>query len=376
MKNYSIMLKPASSLCDLRCKYCFYADVSNLRCVRSFGVMRDETALELIRNIERSLAPGDQVTLAFQGGEPTLAGLGLLHTIVEAAGRWDRGIRVHYALQTNAMHLDEEWCRFLKEHDFLVGVSHDLLPEQHNAVRVDAAGAPTMKRVEQSIALLRKHDVAFNVLCTLTNQIARHPQQVWKRILQLDLQYVQFTPCLDELDHPGESVYAITPKRFASFYNTLFRLWLAEYQAGRYRSVKLFDDVISALAFGIPGTCGMGGRCQPQLVVEADGTVYPCDFYCLDPYALGDLTKQTIPELFSSPALTAFLDRPRAPRPAHCAECAFAGFCGGGCERMQREVCCSGNGTFCGYEDFLTQNIAELQRIAQAERQMRQGLPR
>ena len=98
------------------------------------------------------------------------------------------------------MHLDEAWCLFLKKHEFLVGVSHDLLAAQHNAARVDASGAPTMQRVERSISLLRKHDIAFNVLCTLTNPLARHPQQVWKRIVQLNLPYVQFTPCLGFLE--------------------------------------------------------------------------------------------------------------------------------------------------------------------------------
>ena len=183
MKNYSIMLKPASSLCDLRCRYCFYADVAARRSVRSFGMMQDSVLRQIMENIARSVAPGDHITLMFQGGEPMLAGLDFFRT-----------------LQTNAMHLDEAWCLFLKKHEFLVGVSHDLLAAQHNAARVDASGAPTMQRVERSISLLRKHDIAFNVLCTLTNPLARHPQQVWKRIVQLNLPYVQFTPCLGFLE--------------------------------------------------------------------------------------------------------------------------------------------------------------------------------
>lgn len=300
MKNYSIMLKPASSLCDLRCRYCFYADVAARRSVRSFGMMQDSVLRRIMENIARSVAPGDHITLMFQGGEPMLAGLDFFRTLTEIADSWPSGISVSYALQTNAMHLDEAWCLFLKKHEFLVGVSHDLLAAQHNAARVDASGAPTMQRVERSISLLRKHDIAFNVLCTLTNPLARHPQQVWKRIVQLNLPYVQFTPCLGFLEQTEKSPWAITPERFASFYNGLFRLWLADLRAGRCRSIKLFDDVLGALAFGISGACGMGGRCHPQLVVEADGTVYPCDFYCLDEYALGSLAEMTIPPAFAA----------------------------------------------------------------------------
>ena len=121
-------------------------------------MMQDSVLRQIMENIARSVAPGDHITLMFQGGEPMLAGLDFFRT-----------------LQTNAMHLDEAWCLFLKKHEFLVGVSHDLLAAQHNAARVDASGAPTMQRVERSISLLRKHDIAFNVLCTLTNPLARPP---------------------------------------------------------------------------------------------------------------------------------------------------------------------------------------------------------
>lgn len=370
MRSYSVMIKPASSLCDLRCKYCFYADVANQRSVRSFGMMQPETLEKILENIRRSVGPGDRVSLVFQGGEPTLAGLDFFRAVTAAVDRWDNRIHVDYALQTNAMHLDDEWCRFLREYHFLVGVSYDLLPECQDGVRVDAGGGPTGQRVLKAISLLRQYGVEFNVLCTLTNQIARHPQRVWKQIVEKKLQYVQFTPCLDELEHPGESIYAITPKRFAYFYNTLYGFWLSDYQAGKYRSIKLFDDVIHFMAFGIPTACGMGGRCQSQLVVEADGTVYPCDFYCLDRYVLGNLTEKTIPELLESPAAAEFLTRP-VSIPALCAGCSLREFCGGGCARMRSGICCSGSASFCGYQAFLMQNLPSLQRIAMAERRAR-----
>lgn len=254
----------------------------------------------------------------------------------------------------------------MKEHNVLVGVSYDILPELHDAVRVDAGQNPTSERVRQAIRLLERHHVEYNVLCTLTNQIARHPQQVWKQLVRLNIGHTQFTPCLDELNRPGESVYALTPKRFASFYNTLFPYWLADYRAGKYRSVKFFDDVITYLAFGVPGTCGMGGMCQPQLVVEADGSAYPCDFYCLDAFKLGSLTELTVPELLDAPAARAFAQRSHTP-PQRCGGCRFFGFCGGGCKRMQREICCSGTDSFCGYASFLETNFEALREIALAE---------
>lgn len=370
MKHYTVMLKPASSLCNLRCKYCFYCDVAEQREIRSFGKMTDLTRERILNRLAESLEPGDQLELAFQGGEPMLAGLTFYRALVQTVSQWDSRIHVSYAIQTNATLLDEAWCEFLKENRFLVGVSYDLLPEQHDAVRVDAAGRGTSRAVERAIALLREHAVEYNILCTLTNAVARHPQQVWKRIVQMDLRYVQFTPCLGELECPGQSVYALSPKRFASFYQTLFQLWLAEYRAGRYRSVKFIDDVVNLMAFGTPNACGLDGVCRPQIVVESDGSVYPCDFYCTDDNVLGNLCEQTVPELLASPKARAFVEREHR-QPELCKTCGFRRFCGGGCKRMQREVCCAADDSFCGYGCFLRENAPVLEQIALAERRAR-----
>ena len=137
MKTINLMLKPASSLCNMHCKYCFYADVSEKRDVSCSGIMSDETVDAILHNLRRELQPGDFVQFAFQGGEPTLAGLPFFRRFMGKVAQW-QGIRVSCALQTNGLLLDEEWCAFLKEHRFLVGLSLDLLPKAHDDVRVDA----------------------------------------------------------------------------------------------------------------------------------------------------------------------------------------------------------------------------------------------
>lgn len=371
MKQIAIMIKPASAACNLRCKYCFYADIASLREVPTFGRMSRETTERMLENIRRDLAPGDQVSFAFQGGEPTLAGLDYFREFVELVEGWEPGVRVSYALQTNATLLDDDWCAFLAEKRFLVGVSLDILPDCHDAARVDARGGGTYRQVVRAIRLLEKFRVEYNVLCTLTNPVARHPERVWREILKLDLRYIQFTPCLDELESPGKSVYALTPERFAGFYTRLFRLWLAEFRAGRYRSVKLFDDVVNLLAFGLPTACGIDGVCRPQMVVEADGSVYPCDFYCLDRYRTGNLTESSLREIYESPVNREFALRAHT-QPKLCAACPFAPFCGGGCKRMQRSVCCAPEDAACGYRTFLEFAMGDLQRIARDQR-MRRG---
>ena len=181
MKQYNVMLKPASSLCNLRCRYCFYCDVADLREVRSFGIMTDETMQNVLRSLERSLLPGDQITVIFQGGEPMLAGLDFFRRFAARTDGWDPGISVSFALQTNGVLLDHDWCVFLKERRVLVGLSYDLVDEAHDLARVDAAGKPTSRSVADAMALLRREGVDVNILCTLTNPLARHPQKIWKR---------------------------------------------------------------------------------------------------------------------------------------------------------------------------------------------------
>lgn len=363
MKTLNIMIKPASSLCNMRCKYCFYADVSNMRSVCSYGLMTEETVNAILEKVKADLNEGDKVSFAFQGGEPTLAGLDFFERFVSIVSQWN-GVTVSYALQTNGVLLDDDWCDFLKGHNFLVGISFDLLPDAHGSVRVDEKGESTYKRVAESIKLLQKHKVEFNVLCTLTNPIARHPEKVWKELKRLGIDYVQFTPCLADLESEG-SLYALTPKRFASFYTLLFQLWYKDYQKGSYLSVKLFDDVVNLMILGRPTSCGMNGVCNPQLVIEADGSAYPCDFYCLDQYKLGNLTTHSVSQLLSSPVAEKFSSRP-TDAPSLCKECNYKAFCNGNCPRMRKEICCSNNDSYCGYQDFLNKCGADFIKLAQS----------
>lgn len=366
MKNLSIMIKPASSLCNLRCKYCFYADIADLRDVKSYGIMPISSMHTMLERIHDQLSPGDRLTFAFQGGEPTLAGLPWFEDFVDTVKRWGKDIQVGFALQTNATGLTEDWCAFLTKNDFLVGVSWDILPQCHDGARVDAQGQGTNDLVRQALKRLSEHRVSYNVLCTLTRQAARHPQKIWKLLDEENISYVQFTPCLDALDQPKKNPFALTPQRFASFYSQLFPLWLADFRAGRYRSVRLFDDLVNLAAYGIPTSCGIDGRCQPQLVVEADGSVYPCDFYCLEQYRLGSILEDDLETLYHR-SVTSSTKRP-APLPAQCGCCPYQAFCGGGCRRMRREVFCAEGASPCGYRQFLDSCMPQLKQLAREQR--------
>ena len=372
MKQVNIMLKPASSACNLRCKYCFYADLAGKRDTFCFGSMSDETAGQILHNIRRDLQEGDSVTFAFQGGEPTLVGLEWYERFAAKAQDILKGLSIQYVLQTNGTKLDEAWAKFLYDHHFLVGLSLDGMAKCHNACRLDINGNGTYSLVMDAMHLLEKHHVEFNILCTLTSDIARHPNQIWNWICKNDIQYIQFTPCLDGLDASGKSPYALHPRKFASFYIRMFELWSQDFAKGKYRSIKLFDDVVNLLAFGIPTGCGIHGKCQCQLVVEADGSTYPCDFYCIDSYRLGNLREDSFVEMIESDTTRGFLNRPREDMRA-CQTCRYQRFCGGGCRRMQREIYCAPGDSYCGYREFLDASMPVFQQIAMQQRKYRQA---
>ena len=268
MKHIAMMIKPASSLCNLRCKYCFYTDVAQQRDIPSYGILSSDTMDRMLEKLAAHLVPGDALQFAFQGGEPTLAGLPWFESFTAGVAQRLPGVQVSYALQTNGTLLDDAWCVFLKKHGFLVGLSLDLLSHDHNAVRVDATGKGTFREVLDAMVRLNRHQVDYNILCTLTRSLAIQPEQIWNIIRELDLRYVQFTPCLDGLDNTGDNPFALTPQLFASFYTQLFWMWLEAFRAGNYYSIKLFDDVVNLLAYGIPTACGMTGSCQPQMVAR------------------------------------------------------------------------------------------------------------
>lgn len=358
MKNFVVMIKPASSLCNLQCKYCFYEDVSAVREIKSYGIMSRSVIKKALAEIDGTLSDGDVVNFAFQGGEPSVAGLDWFEFFVNETKKFKTKIKLGFSFQTNGTFIDENWIDFFIKNNVLVGVSYDMLPDVHNYMRCGSA-----KKVLDGIALLEKNRVEFNILCTLTNSLARHPDKVWKEILKNNFNYVQFTPCMGNL--LSSSDYALTPERFSSFYRGIFKLWYTDFQQGKYRSIKLFDDIVNLLARGIPTSCGINGICQPQLVVEADGSVYPCDFYCLDEYKLGNICETTLEELWNKSSNSS--QKKAALLPDLCNSCPHLSYCRGNCRRMRENVCFSQADKFCGYREFLDATIERFKKIAAAQ---------
>ena len=263
MPHISLLVKPASSLCNMRCRYCFYADEAASRSQGSLGLMTRDTAAEMIRQALAAAGPSGQLTVAFQGGEPTVAGLAFFEDFVADMTRYNTArIPVAYAFQTNGLALDEAWAAFLARNRFLVGVSVDGDKALHDEFRVDAGGKGTWNRVQKNLAMLQRAGVACNLLCVVTRRCARSAVRVYHALQKTGVEYLQFIPCLDPLDEPrGGQPWSLTPEEYGNFLCALFEEWYRDWAAGRYTSVCLFEDYVE-LAMGLPpSTCATSGRC-------------------------------------------------------------------------------------------------------------------
>ncbi len=360
MPPLSLMMKPASGNCNMRCRYCFYADETQNRKVASYGVMTVDTLEKVVRcALERA---SGSCTFVFQGGEPTLAGLDFFRTFIELEKRHNgKGLAIHHAIQTNGYALDESWARFFRENHFLVGLSLDGCKELHDGFRVDALGQGTHKRVMRAAQILTQNHVDFNILTTVTAQVARQTQKVFQFYLRNNLRYQQYVPCLDPLgEERGRQPYSLTPELYAQFLKRLFDLWYGEVACGNLLYIRYFDNLVGMLRGEAPENCSMLGFCPKQYVVEADGGVYPCDFYVLDAYRLGSLTTDSFEQIDLCRDELGFTQK-SLEIDAHCKACRWYGLCRCGCRRERTQ----GRNDFCAaYQAFFEYAMPRLQQVA------------
>ena len=332
MNYISYLIKPASSLCNLRCKYCFYEDEVNNRDIASYGVMKEETVDNIINNAYSYLSNGGYVSFAFQGGEPTVATLPFFKSFVKKAKeRKPNNISIRFSIQTNGTLIDEEWAEFLSKEGFLVGLSIDGYKSNHDKYRLDASSNPTYDKVLETKKLFDKYNVQYNALCVVTKDIAYAPKKAYNTLKNLGFRYIQFIACLDFISLRGKLPWSLTPEAYGNFLCQVFDLYFNDYMKGDYHSIRLFDDYIHTLLKDNQSTCATCGKCGAYVVVEGDGSIYPCDFFCLDSYKIGNINELSIEEIYKSQKINEFLEFGKE-KPSDCKACPYSYICNGGCK--------------------------------------------
>ena len=332
MPPITVMVKPVSGACNMRCQYCFYADEMHNRETSVYPHMTSELLDVMVRRVIRSA--DSSVHFLFQGGEPTLIGLPFFRQLVQIQKKYNtRGLKVTNAIQTNGYALSDEMIAFFAKERFLVGVSLDGTHETHDLLRPDAKGLPTSGIVRKSIERLRAAGVSVNVLCVVNSEVARRPHEVFSALSEYE--YLQFIPCLDGLD--GETRdYSLSSEAYLAFLKTTFDCYHQAYLDGHPVSVRNFDNWVAMLMGMPPENCAMVGRCGPSLVIESDGSVYPCDFYALDHWKLGSISEDSLKRMLTSDKEKSFLEE-SLPVPEKCRACRWYSLCRNGCKRERRK---------------------------------------
>ena len=338
MPALSLLIKPASGNCNMRCRYCFYADELDNREIRSYGKMSVDTMHTIV---DKAMEYGDyECTIAFQGGEPTLAGLDFYRDLVAyvTAHENPKKLKIHYALQTNGYLINEEWAEFLGKNHFLVGVSLDGLKEIHDRYRLDAAGKGTYQRVISAIRLLEKHQVEYNILTVVTAATARNGQKIYNYFKKNHFGYQQYIECLDPIgEEPGQHEYSLTPEKYGEFLKSMFDAWYLDMRSGTYVYNRYFENLMMIMAGQQPESCNMRGVCGKQWVFEADGSVYPCDFYALDQWRLGNIQENSFEEMDEKRDELGFIQWSMRQQ-EDCQKCRWFGLCRNGCRRNREPV--------------------------------------
>ncbi|HDT2305988.1 TPA: anaerobic sulfatase maturase [Citrobacter braakii] len=351
MTGCQVMAKPASSRCNLDCRYCFYID-------KPTQPEMDDATLETFIRQHITAQPGADVMFAWQGGEPTLCGIDFFRRVVTLQKQYGEGKKIHNAFQTNGILLNDEWCQFLHDNGWLVGISLDGPAELHDAYRVNRSGKPTHHKVVDAIARLRKHQVEFNLLVVVNSLNSQRPGQMYRYLRQLGTPFLQFIP-LVEYDEDGElTAESVPPQAWGTFLNTVFDIWVRE-DIGRV-FIQLFDSTLGVWCGHPAQMCSLSSTCGHAFALEANGDLYQCDHYVHPDFRLGNIHRTSLSELNASPWAAAFGQSKRTTLSAECQACSLLRFCHGDCPKHRDS---SGKSAICGGYNAFFNHTAPHMRV-------------
>ena len=411
MPNLTVMVKPVSNSCNMRCKYCFYNDVSERRATHNtmsnstahnamsnstyHSMMSNSTMEALVRKAMNYA--GKECSFIFQGGEPTLAGLGFYKEFVRLQREYNRNNSfVIYYFQTNGYALDREWADFFKANGFIVGLSLDGVQPAHDKYRVDAGGQGTYGKAYEAAELLSKCGVRHDILCVVTDEVASRPAETYNALRKH--RRMNFIPYISPFAgrtpsdtapsdtapsdvapafaaRAGEEC-ALDPAKYAGFLKTTFDLVCRDMDNNYSISVRMFENYVAAIHGETPEQCGMDGVCKGYFLVEADGGVYPCDFYAADEWKLGDINANSFARMADCDAMNHFIGI-SCQADEGCAGCNWHYLCNGGCRRYREPAGgmvapfsggSLGKNIFCeSYKEFFEYSVERMKKIFLSE---------
>lgn len=392
--SFHVMAKPTGAICNLNCHYCYYLEKERLYPAgETFRMAPAVLETFISQYIASQKTP--EITFAWQGGEPTLLGLDFFREVVRLQSKHSDGRKISNAIQTNGTLLNDSWCSFFTEHDFLVGLSIDGPQHLHDANRPDKGGHPSFGKVMRGLACLRKHGTNFNTLTVVSRTNARQPLEVYRFLKEIGSAYLQFIPLVERvagaearamgLDHapPPESLSgrertsvtpeSVDPREFGSFLLAVFDEWVRS-DVGRV-FVQLFDATLAGWMGLEPPLCVFAETCGNAMALEHNGDLFSCDHYVYPNYRLGNILETPMAELASSPVQLTFGRAKRDSLPRYCRKCEVRLLCNGECPKHRFIATPDGepglNYLCAGYKSFFTSSAPYFQGMAELLRNRR-----
>jgi len=334
---FNVMAKPRGAICNLECAYCYYLKKASMYPKSDFRM-----SAEVLENFTRQYIQSQrvpQVTFVWQGGEPTLMGLDFFKQAMGFQRKYaGPGMRVENALQTNGTTLDDDWCAFFKENNFLIGISMDGPAHLHNFMRRDKGGAGTFEKVMAGLALLKKHHVAFNILASVHAANMDHPLDVYRFLRdEVGTEFIQFIPIVERANKKGEqrgniiTHRSVNGKQYGEFLIGIFDEWV-RYDVGKVY-VQIFDAALAKWMGQTGGLCIFAETCGTALVIEHNGDLFSCDHYVEPRYRLGNISRAGMADLFGSHKQHKFGLNKKDSLPRYCLNCEVLFACNGGCPK-------------------------------------------
>jgi len=364
----SLLIKPAGPDCNLACVYCFYRGKAELFEERPVHRMSDEVLEEMVKQV---MTDGEgSVSFGWQGGEPTLMGLDFFKKVVELQQQHGRdGQSVGNGLQTNGWVIDEEWCEFLRQYNFLVGLSLDGPAHVHDHYRVTRNGKPTWEHTVAVGKLMLERNVAANALIVANDYSWQYGREIYDFHRELGFEFMQFIPCVEaHIDDPEQAApFSVSGEQFGRMLCDVFDRWREDFVDGWPTiSIRFFDSLFH-LYVGLPPTeCTLMKEFGSYVVVEHNGDVFSCDFFVEPTWRLGNVMEEKLVDLLNSPRQNRF-GAIKAALPEACRECRWVDLCLGGCTKDRtRAKCDRGLSHFCeGYKLFFEHTDAFMRELAE-----------
>lgn len=351
-KGFHILTKPIGPICNLDCRYCFYTEKKSLFEEKKDFRMSDEI-LEAFIHKYISSQDIPEIQFVWQGGEPTLVGLDFFRKVISLQKKYAAGKTIVNSLQTNGTLINDQWCKFLRENNFLVGLSLDGPENLHDRYRVDINGNPTLNKVISALSLLKKYEIPYNVLLCVTRESSKQPLEVYNFLKEQGVQFIQFTPIVERIpddaavkiglkhstphanDKEGQenlvTEFSVEPGAYGSFLISIFDEWVRKDVGSIY--VMNFEWALEAW-LGLPSTiCIFSKQCGKALAIEHNGDIYSCDHYVYPEYYLGNILNGNPKEMIDLSKQKSFGQSKENSLPEVCRDCEVKFACNGECPR-------------------------------------------